>query len=153
LRLCTDFEKRDQERRDAPSIVLPHQHPEFISHIAIDIGGSLIKLVYFSPEDTTADGVIENGRTRNQGGRITFPEDMRLNQAVVQCRIVLVGASFSDSMLARRVFPMSFLGCAGRQCRFSIEMKPFSLFYRSTDTGVALMDDSKRVCMQAKCTL
>ncbi len=48
--------------------MLPHQQAEFISHIAIDIGGSLIKLVYFSPEDTVADGTFENGRTRNQGG-------------------------------------------------------------------------------------
>ncbi|EIE24982.1 fumble-domain-containing protein [Coccomyxa subellipsoidea C-169] len=62
----------DPKRRDAPSIVLPHQNAEFISHIAIDIGGSLIKLVYFSPEDTQAEG-WENGKTRNQaGGKIHF---------------------------------------------------------------------------------
>lgn len=34
----------------APSIVLPNQDGEYISHIALDIGGSLIKLVYFSPD-------------------------------------------------------------------------------------------------------
>ena len=34
--------------RGAPSILLPHQRSELVSHIAIDIGGSLIKLVYFS---------------------------------------------------------------------------------------------------------
>lgn len=33
--------------KDAPSILLPHQS-EYVSHIALDIGGSLIKLVYFS---------------------------------------------------------------------------------------------------------
>jgi hypothetical protein len=36
--------------RDAPSIVLPRQRAEYIRHIALDIGGSLIKLVYFSPD-------------------------------------------------------------------------------------------------------
>ena len=28
----------------------PTQEPEYVSHIALDIGGSLIKLVYFSPD-------------------------------------------------------------------------------------------------------
>ncbi len=34
----------------APSIELPHQEAEYVSHIALDIGGSLVKLVYFSPD-------------------------------------------------------------------------------------------------------
>jgi pantothenate kinase len=34
----------------APSIELPNQDAEYVSHIALDIGGSLIKLVYFSPD-------------------------------------------------------------------------------------------------------
>ena len=33
-------------RKDAPSIFLPHQ-TEYVSHIALDIGGSLVKLAYF----------------------------------------------------------------------------------------------------------
>ena len=37
--------------RGAPSIVLPHQEATYVRHIALDIGGSLIKLVYFSPDD------------------------------------------------------------------------------------------------------
>jgi hypothetical protein len=56
------------KRRDAPSIVLPHQAPGFISHIAIDIGGSLIKLVYFSPEDSPTEAWDENGKPRNHAG-------------------------------------------------------------------------------------
>jgi pantothenate kinase len=36
--------------RGAPSIVLPHQEASYVRHIALDIGGSLIKLVYFSPD-------------------------------------------------------------------------------------------------------
>ena len=55
----------DQKRRDAPSIVLPHQQAEVISHIAIDIGGSLIKLVYFSPEDNLAKNGDEDGKARS----------------------------------------------------------------------------------------
>lgn len=37
-------------RLPAPSIALPNQDAELVSHIALDIGGSLIKLVYFSPD-------------------------------------------------------------------------------------------------------
>ena len=44
-----------QTRGEAPDIVLPHQHEELVRHIAIDIGGSLIKLVYFSSGDTDSD--------------------------------------------------------------------------------------------------
>jgi len=39
----------DRSEREAPAIVLPHQRGERVGHIALDIGGSLIKLVYFSP--------------------------------------------------------------------------------------------------------
>lgn len=35
----------------APDILLPHQDAQFVQHIAMDIGGSLIKLVYFSSGD------------------------------------------------------------------------------------------------------
>jgi hypothetical protein len=31
--------------------VLPHQEASYVRHIALDIGGSLIKLVYFSPDN------------------------------------------------------------------------------------------------------
>ena len=50
--LCLNPERccAGQKRRDAPSIVLPQQDADVISHIALDIGGSLIKLVYFSPD-------------------------------------------------------------------------------------------------------
>ncbi len=34
----------------APSIELPNVAPQCVSHIALDLGGSLIKLVYFSPD-------------------------------------------------------------------------------------------------------
>lgn len=53
--------------------MLPHQHAGFISHIAIDIGGSLIKLVYFSPEDSAAEGGDENGMLRNHTGGACTP--------------------------------------------------------------------------------
>lgn len=47
-------------RKDAPSIFLPHQS-EYVSHIALDIGGSLIKLAYFSRD-----------RLESGGGRLHF---------------------------------------------------------------------------------
>jgi hypothetical protein len=54
----------------APSIKLPNQDAQYVSHIAIDIGGSLIKLVYFSPDPSepsqdaasSSTGVRANGR-------------------------------------------------------------------------------------------
>eukprot|EP00963_Diacronema_lutheri_P013486 scaffold2636_cov340-Pavlova_lutheri.AAC.148 len=33
----------------APSIALPNQNREFVPHLALDIGGSLVKMVYFAP--------------------------------------------------------------------------------------------------------
>lgn len=42
----------------APSILLPNQDADYISHIALDIGGSLIKLIYFSP-DPAADAAAQ----------------------------------------------------------------------------------------------
>lgn len=36
--------------RDAPAIVLPNQDAQYITHIALDIGGSLVKLLYFSQD-------------------------------------------------------------------------------------------------------
>lgn len=37
----------------APSIALPNQDAEYVSHIALDIGGSLVKLIYFSPDPSS----------------------------------------------------------------------------------------------------
>lgn len=47
--------------REAPSILLPHQAAEYVSHIAIDIGGSLVKLVYFLPDGDSAGGKVPHG--------------------------------------------------------------------------------------------
>ena len=48
--------------------MLPHQQANFVRHIAIDIGGSLIKLVYFSPEDTLGESGDANEKGRNHSG-------------------------------------------------------------------------------------
>ncbi|KAF6257411.1 fumble-domain-containing protein [Scenedesmus sp. NREL 46B-D3] len=50
----------------APSIVLPHQEASYVRHIALDIGGSLIKLVYFSPD--SADSRESAGLAGGGGG-------------------------------------------------------------------------------------
>ncbi|CAA2951734.1 pantothenate kinase 2 [Olea europaea subsp. europaea] len=74
-----NFEERD------PAILLPNQSDD-ISHLALDIGGSLIKLVYFSRREdqpindkrkktTTARLGISNGNRRSYpilGGRLHF---------------------------------------------------------------------------------
>lgn len=58
--------------KGAPSIVLPHQEASYVRHIALDIGGSLIKLVYFSPdsqeEATTAAGARNAGHGHHHKG-------------------------------------------------------------------------------------
>jgi len=46
----------------APSIELPNQDADYVSHIALDIGGTLIKLVYFSPDPPS------NGEAQGRGG-------------------------------------------------------------------------------------
>ena len=69
LLTCTaSADAADQKRRDAPSIVLPHQQADFVRHIAIDLGGSLIKLVYFSPEDALGESGDANEKGRNHSG-------------------------------------------------------------------------------------
>lgn len=52
--------------RGAPSIVLPHQEASYVRHIALDIGGSLIKLVYFSPD--AADSAEAAGLAGSSAG-------------------------------------------------------------------------------------
>ena len=54
--------------RDAPSISLPHQQAQHVGHIALDIGGSLIKLVYFSPEGRVSEDDTPSPPQRNPGG-------------------------------------------------------------------------------------
>ncbi len=68
LDITVSADAADQKRRDAPSIVLPHQQADFVCHIAIDIGGSLIKLVYFSPEDPLGESGDANEKGRNHSG-------------------------------------------------------------------------------------
>jgi len=41
--------------------VLPHQEASYVRHIALDIGGSLIKLVYFSPDNPDEANVTSSG--------------------------------------------------------------------------------------------
>ncbi|KAI3438596.1 hypothetical protein D9Q98_001020 [Chlorella vulgaris] len=57
-------------KKDAPCIVLPHQS-DFVSHIALDIGGSLIKLIYFKMDDELAHHSGGAGRAA-RGGKLHF---------------------------------------------------------------------------------
>lgn len=77
---------------EAPIISLPHQDADTISHFAIDIGGSLIKLIYFTSADANdyhsrrgqQSGDPTSGYDRNMGGRLHFVkfETSRLDQAI-----------------------------------------------------------------------
>ncbi|KAK9799347.1 hypothetical protein WJX73_008823 [Symbiochloris irregularis] len=77
---------KGQKSRDAPSISLPHQQAEQVGHIALDIGGSLIKLVYFSPEDRGSDdgAAGDASRDHSTGGRMHFVkfETSAIDQAI-----------------------------------------------------------------------
>ncbi len=61
----------------APSITLPSQKADYITHIALDLGGSLIKLVYFSAEEEMVedlDGVTPPlARKPKLGGIFLLP--------------------------------------------------------------------------------
>lgn len=57
--------------RDAPSIVLPHQDASYISHIALDIGGSLIKLVYFSSDKPASDDQLSRASSSGSSSQHT----------------------------------------------------------------------------------
>lgn len=81
-------------RRSTPSIVLPYQSPDYVNHIAIDLGGSLIKLVYFSTDtkacqenshrSAAVTGHNVNGRGGNQLFEVVpiFSCKLRLDNAV-----------------------------------------------------------------------
>ncbi|PSC76368.1 Pantothenate kinase 2 isoform B [Micractinium conductrix] len=61
--------------KDAPCIVLPHQS-DYVSHIALDIGGSLVKLVYFrmDADEAQPGGAGRAGAPPQQqrGGKLHF---------------------------------------------------------------------------------
>jgi hypothetical protein len=54
--------------RGAPSIILPHQEASYVRHIALDIGGSLIKLVYFSPDPSEDASAAASSASHPKGG-------------------------------------------------------------------------------------
>ena len=54
----------------APSILLPHM--QYVNHFAVDIGGSLVKLVYFSQGDEKSESQGGPARYDRQGGRLHF---------------------------------------------------------------------------------
>lgn len=55
----------------APSIQLPNQDAEYVNHIALDIGGSLIKLVYFSHEPS--ENSTHGGDAAGAGASASYP--------------------------------------------------------------------------------
>ena len=66
--------------RDAPSIVLPHQDASYISHIALDIGGSLVKLVYFSSDKPDARSRSSSSNQPGTGGTDMLADDTTWQQ-------------------------------------------------------------------------
>eukprot|EP01025_Chloroclados_australasicus_P053067 TRINITY_DN6208_c1_g2_i2.p1 TRINITY_DN6208_c1_g2~~TRINITY_DN6208_c1_g2_i2.p1 ORF type:complete len:616 (-),score=68.25 TRINITY_DN6208_c1_g2_i2:41-1852(-) len=66
-----------------PAIVLPNQEAGYVRHIALDIGGSLCKLVYFVPDSEDSDssnGVVSH----TKGGRLSFAkfETRKIDKAI-----------------------------------------------------------------------
>ena len=63
-----DGEETQTRRLGAPSIALPNQNTEFVPHLALDIGGSLVKMVYFEP---SSHGKRDEARNA-AGGQLHF---------------------------------------------------------------------------------
>uniref|UniRef100_A0A7C9EM76 Pantothenate kinase 2 n=1 Tax=Opuntia streptacantha TaxID=393608 RepID=A0A7C9EM76_OPUST len=73
------------EERD-PTILLPNQSDD-ISHLAVDIGGSLIKLVYFSRHE---DKSVEDKRRRSLKKRFGIPNGNRRSYPILGGRLHFV---------------------------------------------------------------
>ncbi|KAL8118338.1 hypothetical protein AgCh_016028 [Apium graveolens] len=75
-----NFEERD------PTILLPNQSDD-ISHLALDIGGSLIKLVYFSRHE---DRLINNRRLKSVKDKFGLPTGNRRSYPILGGRLHFV---------------------------------------------------------------
>uniref|UniRef100_A0A164ULY1 Pantothenate kinase 2 n=1 Tax=Daucus carota subsp. sativus TaxID=79200 RepID=A0A164ULY1_DAUCS len=75
-----NFEEKD------PTILLPNQSDD-ISHLALDIGGSLIKLVYFSRHE---DRLINNRRTKSVKEKFGLPTGIRRSYPILGGRLHFV---------------------------------------------------------------
>ncbi|GAB4845691.1 Pantothenate kinase 2, mitochondrial [Ancistrocladus abbreviatus] len=75
-----NFEERD------PTILLPNQSDD-ISHLALDIGGSLIKLVYFSRHE---DKPVEDKRKRTVKQRFSIANGNRISYPILGGRLHFV---------------------------------------------------------------
>ncbi|KAL2936051.1 Pantothenate kinase 2 [Bienertia sinuspersici] len=75
-----NFEEKD------PTILLPNQSDD-ISHLALDIGGSLIKLVYFSRHE---DKSVEDKRKRSLKQRFGIPNGNRRSYPILGGRLHFV---------------------------------------------------------------
>ncbi|KAK9119721.1 hypothetical protein Scep_017814 [Stephania cephalantha] len=75
-----NFEERN------PTIILPNQSDD-ISHLALDIGGSLIKLVYFSRHE---DRPVDDKRKRSLKQRLGFPNVNRRSYPILGGRLHFV---------------------------------------------------------------
>lgn len=72
--------------RGAPSIILPHQEASYVRHIALDIGGSLIKLVYFSPDPSEDGSAAASSAAHPKGGEQLLP-GAALNHSVLHSSV------------------------------------------------------------------
>uniref|UniRef100_A0A0V0IPC8 Putative ovule protein n=1 Tax=Solanum chacoense TaxID=4108 RepID=A0A0V0IPC8_SOLCH len=75
-----NFEEKD------PAILLPNQTDD-ISHLALDIGGSLIKLIYFSRH---ADRQVDDGRKRKVKERLGVTNGSRRSYPILGGRLHFV---------------------------------------------------------------
>lgn len=75
-----NFEEKD------PAILLPNQTDD-ISHLALDIGGSLIKLIYFSRH---ADRQVDDGRKRKVKERLDVTNGSRRSYPILGGRLHFV---------------------------------------------------------------
>ncbi|CAD7700634.1 unnamed protein product [Ostreobium quekettii] len=132
-------------RRSAPSIVLPYQSADYVNHFAVDIGGSLIKLLYFSPDwkrGAKADGSLPttgNGR----GGRLHF---VKFETSRVQDALDFIETKGLHNKVHRddgTVHNMHVVATGGGAHKFSDEF--------CNKLGLVLQKEDEMECLVAGC--
>lgn len=109
--LDQEDENKHESRRDGHDIYLPN-HVEHVSHIAVDVGGSLAKVVYFTcapttPSCETSPDATPAASARAQESGILEQESQKPTQAT---SAVYDSLSFHPTSLRGRCLPEQFPG-------------------------------------------
>ncbi|KAJ1439066.1 Type II pantothenate kinase [Sesbania bispinosa] len=114
-----------------PSILLPNQSHD-ISHLALDIGGSLIKLVYFSRhEDKSSD----DKRIRRAKDRLGFPNGNRRSYPILGGRLHFLKFETSKINECLEFIHSKQLHCSGWESHYSDGVADQNAIIKATGGG------------------